>query len=66
MEFKDSYARLYDALFHEYSLSSFFKEGKYYLFVEYKDIGLKFSKAGGVYEIVDEKKWMLAKIKYGI
>jgi hypothetical protein len=65
MEFKDSYARLYNALLHEYRLNSFFN-GRFHSFVNYKDIGLKFNKAGGGYEIVDKKKWMLAKIKYGI
>ena len=65
MVFKDSYFTLYDTLFHEYSLTSFFKDGRYTKFIKYKDIGVKYIECG-VYEIVDEKKWMLAKIKYGI
>jgi hypothetical protein len=67
MEFKDShYSRLYHALVHEYRRSSFYIDCKYYLFVNSKDIGLKFTKIGGYFEVVDAKKWMLAKIKYGI
>ena len=65
MEFKDSYARLYNTLFHEYSLTSFFKNGRYTEFLNYKDIGVKYIECG-VYEVVDEKKWFLARIKYGI
>lgn len=39
------------------------------IYIENKDIGLEFIKFAAfedTYKIVDEKKWMLAKIKYGI
>jgi hypothetical protein len=65
IEFKDVNFELYDALFHEYSLTPFFKKGRWDHFVYYKDMGVKYIQTS-VYEVVDEKKWMLAKIKYGI
>lgn len=65
MEFKDKDAKLYDALFHEYSLTSFFDKGMWDHFIDYKDIGIKYIQTG-CYEIVDKKKWMVVKLKYEI
>ena len=65
MEFKDVNGDVYDALFREYSLTSFFKTGSWHHFIAYKDIGVRYIQTG-VYEVVDKKRWFLAKIKYGI
>jgi hypothetical protein len=65
MEFNYVNVKIYYSLFCEYYLTSFFKNGMYNHFVDYKNIGVKYI-GFGVYEVVDEKKWMLAKIKYGI
>jgi hypothetical protein len=65
MEFKDVQAVLYDAFFSEYSCSRFFRNGDWSVFINNKNIGLMCIE-GGVYKVVDEKKWVFARLKYGI
>ena len=65
MEFKDLHGKLYDALFEEYSHSCSFKYGSWSIFLNNKNIGLKYVK-GGFYTIVDERKWSFTRLKYGI
>ena len=40
-----------------------FKRWKY--FIEKKDLGIEYNYAAN-YSIVDEKKWLLSKLKYGL
>ena len=65
MEFKDRDAKLFNTLFYEYSFTSFYKGSRWDHFVDYKDIGVKYIQTG-VYKIVDEKKWMITRLKYEI
>jgi len=52
--------KLINALFQEYCVSVLdWKE-----FLDYKDLGIAL--IDGWYKIVDEKKWSLTKINYGI
>ena len=65
MEFKD--ANIYFALRHEYA--KVYDDYMYKEFIDFLDIGIKnrlTSDGTDMYEIIDEKKWFLAKIKYGI
>jgi hypothetical protein len=61
---------IYNSLYSEYSsLESGYKTWKE--FIAYKDLGLLYipphtSGTTDMYEIIDEKKWALSKIKYGI
>ena len=63
-------ARLWRIL-HEEFLKNSSEESTYAAwisFIEGKDLGLRVSVKGHylVYKIIDERKWLLAKLKYGL
>ena len=63
MLYDDKSEKLYDSLFDEYIIIGIdfgWKE-----FIASKDLGIKYL-SDDIYEIVDKKKWMLTRIKYGI
>lgn len=68
MEFNDIYCMVYDTFEDEFHKASI----DWHDFVKKKDIGLhfnmsdKYTKNGDHYTIVDSKKWLLARLKYGI
>lgn len=54
---------IYKILYSEYTVS----ECNYALFIERKDMGIiSIDLTGDFYKVVDEKKWLLSKLKYGI
>jgi hypothetical protein len=65
MEFEDRGFKVYRALQDEFRN---YKNCDYVSFLAMKDIGIKYIdkniSAFDHYEIIDEKKWLLAKIKY--
>ena len=67
MEFEDRGFKVYRALQDEFRS---YKNSDYVSFLAMKDIGIKYIvkyiSSFHHYEIVDKKKWILAKIKYGI
>ena len=67
MEFEDKDFKIYRALQDEFHR---FERDDYDSFLAMKDIGIKYIvkyiSSFHHYEIVDNKKWILAKIKYGI
>jgi hypothetical protein len=53
---------IYKILYSEYTVS----ECNYALFIERKDMGIiSIDLTGDFYKVVDEKKWLLSKLKYG-
>lgn len=63
-------ARLWRILHGEF-LKNFTEDSTYdawISFIEEKDLGLRVSVKGHylVYKIIDERKWLLAKLKYGL
>ena len=63
---KDSDNAIYECFKEEFLMSG---RIVWESFIESKDIGLKYfwySKAGHGYYIIDERKWMLAVLKYGL
>jgi hypothetical protein len=71
MEFEDTNDTIYNIFKHEY-IFSYPSRDDWHVFINNKNIGIlhnrKYSRHHGwiIYTIVDEKKWMLTKIKYGI
>jgi len=67
MEFNDKEFKVYCGFQDEFHR---FKPDDYNLFLASKDIGIKYIVKDispcHHYKIVDEKKWALAKIKYGL
>lgn len=64
MEFRDQSGLIYAVFFHEWV------ENGHELwadFIKRKDLGLQhIGYSHGTYIIVNEKKWLLSKLKYGI
>ena len=65
-DFRDVNDTIYLALREEfYSLS--YKKFGWHSFITYKDLGINcVNYYSNLYKIVDHKKWLLAKLKYGI
>ena len=70
MVYYDKGARIYSVFSIEYRTSNAFNNGfGWKEFIDFKDLGIRHIKTGidnDLYNVVDEKKWLLAKIKYGI
>lgn len=64
MEFEDVQDKVYGALCDEYSQS----DKKWGEFILYKNLGIEYKPVfhSNTYKIIDEKKWLLTKIKYGL
>ena len=66
MEFRDVNNIITDMFLDEYTQSSIIGWTR---FIEKKDIGIVYNNthsAHNIYKVVNEKKWLLTKIKYGI
>ena len=69
MEFDDPHEVIYYYFEDDYYDNSY--ANNWQEFVKYIDIGIEYIESAELvdvdhYKIVDEKKWLLAKIKYGI
>ncbi len=68
MEFKDYPGNIYDILYKEWNWKQI---PTWKSFIDSKNLGIEFmSKTGPwplvhIYKIVDKKKWLLTKLKYG-
>lgn len=66
MEFKDETFKIYELFWNEWSVSNY---SNWDDLIKSKDLGIIFIEVGqGLshnYKIVDKKKWILNKIKYG-
>lgn len=67
MEFKDETFKIYELFWNEWSVNNY---SNWDDLIKSKDLGIIFIEVGqGLishnYKIVDEKKWVLNKIKYG-
>ena len=74
MEFEDKDDSIYKKFILEFVLarttlkmmqSASECESQWNIFLKHKDFGIYY-KAYGIYEIIDQKKWLYAKLKYGI
>jgi hypothetical protein len=66
MVYYDEGRKVYSVFWFEYHTSNIFDWKE---FIDLKDLGIRYIKRGisnDLYNVVDEKKWLLAKIKYGI
>lgn len=72
MEFKDVNDVIYSTLYEEYSSRDNFYNSSWNEFLLNYDIGIQDVATGlqyvgsSNYTIIDEKKWLMAKLKYGI
>jgi hypothetical protein len=62
MVFEDNDCKMYDLFIKEYRNSNY---GFWEDFILGKDIGVKYMQFDR-YAIIDQKKWMITKLKYGI
>ena len=73
MVFKDDDEMVYQTFMAEYRCSPSYNKGfGWKVFLENKNLGIEHHpdhydmRGTSLYKIVDEKKWMLTRIKYGI
>lgn len=70
MEFKDENMDIFRVFLNDYLIFNKTSEETYFpfrynAFIKKLDLGIKY-KGDSTFEILDEKKWFLNKIKYGI
>lgn len=65
MQFEDINDTVYSALQYEFEAEYIRTNKQWSDFIKDKDIGIQYF-IKKVYTIVDQKKWLLAKIKYGL
>lgn len=64
MEFEELHEKLLDIFYYKEFLKHPIYKNRWSKFIESKDLGIILSDRN--YEVVDEKKWLLTRLKYGI